>query len=443
LVGRRALRADPSSRAHAADEPAADEEAVEKRPQPDYDKRGGDPTTAGEVLVWVPRILFSPLYVLGEFVLRRPLGLLIPALEQAGLKDFLTAQSDYILFPTVVADFGFRPSIGLYGGVNNLWFRGHQLRVRGSFGGVGFYKIKAKDRVVFDEGRQRIGLFGQFRQREDDTFGGVGPDVLYDRDTVGRFTTRWIEGGVRYDYGLDRPTSLQVEASVRDVQFAADACCGPSLFEQIDRGEIARPDGLDGYVTMRPRLVAAVDSRPSLRARGPWGRAEVQLGADVSLERPDTQRWASYGAEIGGGVGVWRASRRLQLSLAAQFVDPLDDEPVPFNALVRLGGDRYLRGFGGDALYGRSAAVATLKYTWPIWVYLDGILHAATGNVFGPHLEDFEMEKLRLSFGLGIGTSFIDEDKLFELTFAFGTNTFAQGTDVSSVRVAFGITDGF
>jgi hypothetical protein len=437
---------------------SAQAEELPKRPLPRYDPRDEEPSSAGEVLVWVPRILFSPLWVVSEFVIRRPLSLAIPALEQAGLKDFLSAQSDYILFPTVVADFGFRPSIGLYGGVNNLWFEGHQVRARASFGGVGFYKVKAKSRVVFDEGRQRIGIFGQYRRREDDTYGGEGPDVRYDRSTVGRFTTQIIEGGVRYDYGLDRPTSVLVETSVRDVRFESDSCCGPSLYQQIADGDIARPDGLDGYLTVHPRVVAALDSRPSLRARQPWGRAEVQVGTDLPLTDPGGENgggedgggedggglgWVNYGAEVGGGIGLWRSSRRLQLSVAAMFADPLDDEPIPFNGLVRLGGDRYLRGFGGDALYGRSAAVTTLKYSWPIWVYLDGVFQAAVGNVFGPHLEDFDPEKLRMSFGLGIGTNFIDEDKLFELTFAVGTDTFEQGTGVSSVRIAFGITDGF
>jgi hypothetical protein len=110
---------------------------------------------------------------------------------------------------------------------------------------------------------------------------------------------------------------------------------------------------------------------------------------------------------------------------------------------VRLGGDPYLRGFGGDALYGRSGVVATFKYSWSIWVALDGTVHLATGNVYGPHLEDFDPEKLRLSFGPGISTNFIDEDKIIDLTVAFGTDTFEQGSGLASVRVAFGITEGF
>ncbi len=36
----------------------------------------------------------------------------------------------------------------------------------------------------------------------------------------------------------------------------------------------------------------------------------------------------------------------------------------------------------------------------PIWVWLDGSLEAAVGNVFGEHLEDFKPSLLRFSGAL-------------------------------------------
>lgn len=84
-----------------------------------------------------------------------------------------------------------------------------------------------------------------------------------------------------------------------------------------------------------------------------------------------------------------------------------------------------------------------LKYSWSVWVYLDGIFHLAAGNVFGPHLDDFAADKLRLSFGPGISTSAIDENKLFGVSLGFGTDTFEQGLGIASVRLAVGISYGF
>src|SRR5687767_2931858 len=51
--------------------------ADEERELPDYDGRGDDPVTAGEVFIWVPRAIFSPLYLVSEYVLRWPIGKLV------------------------------------------------------------------------------------------------------------------------------------------------------------------------------------------------------------------------------------------------------------------------------------------------------------------------------------------------------------------------------
>src|SRR6188474_2973506 len=50
-----------------------------KRPQPDYDGRGGRPETPARRALWVPRILLSPAYFVSEFLIRRPLGITITA----------------------------------------------------------------------------------------------------------------------------------------------------------------------------------------------------------------------------------------------------------------------------------------------------------------------------------------------------------------------------
>jgi hypothetical protein len=101
-----------------------------------------------------------------------------------------------------------------------------------------------------------------------------------------------------------------------------------------------------------------------------------------------------------------------------------------------------MRGFLAGRLVDRSSAVATLQYTWPIWVFIDGAMHLSIGNVFGKHLEDFELKKLRLSTGIGLRTN-NSRDHSFELLTAFGTDTFEQGTRISSVRIVIGANRGF
>lgn len=92
--------------------------AGDKRPLPDYDGRGGEPTTAGDVLIWIPRIILAPLYLVSEYVIRWPLGLAIGGAERAGLPqtiyDIFAFGPDHKvgIVPTGYVDFGFRPSVG-------------------------------------------------------------------------------------------------------------------------------------------------------------------------------------------------------------------------------------------------------------------------------------------------------------------------------------------
>jgi hypothetical protein len=90
----------------------------------------------------------------------------------------------------------------------------------------------------------------------------------------------------------------------------------------------------------------------------------------------------------------------------------------------------------------RSAAVALLEYQWPIWVWMDGALHYGVGNVFGEHLEGFEISLLRQSFGLGLRSNG-SRDHVFEILLAFGSDTFDDGGEVDHVRFVFGASSGF
>jgi hypothetical protein len=120
----------------------------------------------------------------------------------------------------------------------------------------------------------------------------------------------------------------------------------------------------------------------------------------------------------------------------------VEGRPVPFTELVSLGGSRPMRGFLERRLLDRSAIVATLSYSYPIWTVLDGSVHYAVGNVFGEHLDQFDLRLLRHSFGIGFrGTA--RRDHVFEALLAFGTDTIYQGADLDTVRLVIGATDDF
>ncbi len=101
-----------------------------KRKLPDYGNRGKDPTTFGDVAIWVPRVILSPVYLVTEYGIRWPLGHLIAAAERANVPDILY---NFFFFgpdhsggiaPVAFVDFGFRPSVGLYAFWDNAGFKG-------------------------------------------------------------------------------------------------------------------------------------------------------------------------------------------------------------------------------------------------------------------------------------------------------------------------------
>ena len=132
----------------------------------------------------------------------------------------------------------------------------------------------------------------------------------------------------------------------------------------------------------------------------------------------------------------------MSLSVATLFADPLSGNEIPFTEQVVLGGSGPMRGYRYGRLVDRSAAIATLKYRWPIWVFLDGSAQLATGNVFGPQLGNFDPKLLRLSGALGIETVGA-VDHTFEFLIGFGTETFDDKAKVDSFRLVFGTNKGF
>jgi outer membrane protein assembly factor BamA len=166
----------------------------------------------------------------------------------------------------------------------------------------------------------------------------------------------------------------------------------------------------------------------------------VEEGADV--RRSPGSAWVRYGATAGAFFDLNGRNRVLSIAATTRFANPLGHHPIPFTELVSLGGEGPMRGFYPGRLVDRSAAVATVRYRWPIWVWLDGSLQASMGNVFGEHLEDFKAARLRLSSAVGV-ESVGSRDGSFELLVGVGCETFDQRAKLDSVRIALGTNRGF
>lgn len=417
-----------------------------KRALPDYDGRGGDPTTAGDVALWVPRIIFSPLYLVSEYVLRRPLEWLISTAER---KKWPSAIINLFFFgdekkagvvPTVFLDLGFRASVGVYAFWDDLLGKGNHLRFHFSTFGVDWIQAAVADKIPVGE-KAFLDLRFEGVHRPDQIYHGLGPRSLHEN---------------RLRYGLDklqiRPvfeaiywksSRITIDGGVRYMNFRDDQCCdNPSLTQAIVNGAFSPPPAyLEGYTAAFQRAELTVDTRDDRPASQSGFRMELEVEQGSNV-RKSASNWVRYGGSVGGYLDI-KNNRTVSLAVTTLFVDPITaGGEIPFTEQIILGGSGLMRGYLYGRLTDRSAAVATLKYRWPIWVYLDGTIQASFGNVFGPHLQGFDAKLLRFTSNIGIETAG-QADHTFEVLFGIGTETFEDNLRVNSVRFLFGTNRGF
>jgi hypothetical protein len=421
--------------------------AEKQRKLPDYDNRGKSPTTFGDVAIWVPRVILSPVYLVTEYGIRWPLGHLIAAAERADLPDILY---NFFFFgpdhkagvaPVAFVDFGFRPSAGLYAFWDDAFVDRNDLRFHGSTGGANWFAGVLTDRIHFHNEDSLTVTFTGLR-RPDQAFFGVGPDAL--QENISRYGEALLEANTLAEFRLWRASRVETSLGLRSVNFHPGHFDeDPSIEQAAARGTYALPDGFaQGYTAQTSSVQLALDNRLPRPADGSGFRVEVQAEQGTDIRRAPGASWLKYGATVGGFLDLNGRNRVVSLSLATLFADPLNHRPIPFTELVTLGGPGPMRGFYPGRLRDRSAAVLTAKYRWPIWVWLDGSLQAAVGNVFGAHLEQLETSRFRFSGAVGL-ESVGSRDGSFELLVGMGTETFDHGAKVDSARVLVGTNRGF
>lgn len=411
-----------------------------KRPMPDYDGRGEPPTTAGGVLIWVPRVIVSPLYLVSEFILRRPLGALVRAVEAHNVvervEDVLGIGQPIGLVPTFYYDLSVHPHFGLYFFWDGFIIPESSLRMTGS-AGVDYLAATVTDRFTLAP-QLVLTLRYNSSSRSDNIFFGIGPHTTDDFES--RYEMRRLEGSVAIEWGnvLHR---VRLELGERDIRFGGDTCCGnPSLTQAVANGDYPLPFGFadGGYQGPYGHLRIAFDTRAVAPATGAGIVLDGEIGSDLAHDRS----WIRGGGTIGGSVDLSGTGRVLSLVVGAQMVEPTSGEDVPFTELISLGGTGPLPGFPAGQLLGRSAADATLSYEWPTWIFMVGVAHVAVGNVFGPRLDDFDVDLLRLTTGIGV-RSIGPPDHRFSFQIAFGTRPFDQGFAFDSVALVIGGITGF
>jgi len=418
-----------------------------KRELPDYDGRPPEAPDLGDVLLAIPRALLSPLYVVSEYVLRKPLGFLISEAERAQLPEAL-----YELFvfgpdhqagivPTAFIDFGFKPSVGLFMFWNDAVFKGHDLSLHASTWGEDWLAASFSERVRLGSSGA-LGVHFSGTRRPDFAFYGLGPKSV--QAARGRYGASILEAGADGEWAGSRVVRLQGALGARSVNFhSAAEEFRETLEARAAAGRYQLPPGYEtGYTVLYNRLQLAFDSRPKPADGAASGvRLELNAEQDSDVRRAPGAGYLRYGAILGGFYDLNDRGRVVSLSFAALFADPLAHRPVPFTELAALGGTGLMRGFLPGRLLDRSATAATLQYRWPIWVWLDGSIQLSVGNVFGPHLTGLRPELLRFSGTIGVQSG--SPDNSLEVLVGLGSETFEHGAQLSSLRIVVGTNRGF
>ena len=435
-----------------ADEDEADEDetTLAERPVPDYDGRGDDRVSAGQVALWVPRILFAPLWFLTEYMLRRPLEFLISGAEEKEIPErvinFFTfgPEGNVMLAPNFSFDFGFRPNIGLifrygeFAGRENL-----TLRAGASFGGTSWIAGNVGFRVEEPDGDTAFEVDLSATKRPDGLFYGLGSQVSEENQS--RYDWVGYVGSMTLIQRLVRQSQFSVGIDIIDRQFGDDIIEGDyTVDERVAAGQVDLPPGYaNGYSIARQRAELVLDSRRSRPSPGSGVRLEggYNLGFDLQ-NGPSRNLWVTWSTSLGFYLDITGHQHVVSLTGSLVAAETLSGE-VPFFEQPNMSGSvGTMRGYISRYLSGDSGASLLLEYSWPIWVFLDGTVQLAYGNVYDGRFENFSLENNRISASIGFAA--VDKrDHFFEFLVGFGTETIARGAQIESFRLMVGGTQDF
>jgi hypothetical protein len=422
-----------------------------KRPVPAYGGLREPRSSVAEALRDIPRFVLSPVYVVNEQVLRRPLAVVVPAAEKA---DVFTKIYDFFFFgpdhkvgvvPIGSFDLSYAPTVGVYGTWKDAGVNGNNLSLNAQGWPDDALVATLKEQASVGEDRT-LRLRASVLRRSDELFFGVGPASL--ESSKSRYFLQRAVGDASYEWRFWRSSRIETTLGVRSVRVEDGHFDGdPGIAREAAVGAFALPSGYGrAYTAETNTVVAAVDSRVPERRRGSGVRIELDGEQGSSVSGTPASGWVRWGATAAGYVDLDGYRRVLGLSVMAEGVGALGPAPIPFTELVSLGGDHAMIGYYAGRLLGESATVATLSYEWPFGPWLDGTVQLALGNTFGGAFEGFEARLLRYSaaFGMQIGgqrTKAVmgSQDAPLQVVVGIGSETFDHGGQADSIRLMAGV----
>ena len=280
-----------------------------KRELPDYDGRGNeDADGGGSWALWIPRVALSPLYVVNEFVIRRPVGALVTVAERRHWASAVTEiftfgpRRNNLIVPTALFDFGLLPSVGLYFASDDAFVRGNTIRLHAATWGLDWINATAVERYVRATSGTSIAARVDFKRQGDLLFFGTGPDVT--KATRSRYGLERFETGATFVQRLSGESRVTVSSGVHAIAYRAGNCCGdPTLDARIADGTLVMPDGYDvPYTALYQSAELRLDTRAPRPASSTGGYLEMR--AETNFDVRNDRSWLTYGGTVGFALDV-------------------------------------------------------------------------------------------------------------------------------------------
>ncbi len=432
--------------------PAPSAEPGKERPAPGYDGRPAEDLSAGEALIWVPRVLFYPVHLVLEYGLRWPLTKGITLAEEHYLfnkveRFFTFSDGDGGLFPTLFFDFGLSPSMGLYFFHDNVIVEGHNVSLQLGYWPRDWLHVIINDSfLVFKDSSGTVGTRVEVVYRPDKVFFGLGPFSRQQDERFYRLQQTEVELGLRAKLkGLHRFSAGLFYRNTKILNGDDPGIDDPGTpFDVTNALEV--PGYGETYNLLQAELKFELDSRSPDRISRPGSGVRLELFGSFAVDPGDPElRFARYGGEAAGFLDVTGDNHVLALRVYTELLESVGDTPVPFTERIALGGDEHMRGFLEGRLRGDSAVVVTLDYRYPIWSFLDANLFVSMGNAFLGRFEYMHIKRMIMSWGLALRSN-TSRNVSFDIMVGFGSNRLEQWDDdfrVDNFRATFGINQGF
>ncbi len=283
-------------------EPEGDPD-IPERTLPNYDGREDAPPTAGDVLLWFVRIPLYPLYLVTEFLLRRPLSLIVTNVEENEIADkvipFFTfgPSNNIAIAPTFSFDFGFRPNVGLYFRYNDFLAKNNHLRAGFSFGGRAWQTGSLAYRYAPNE-QWQIQLSGSATRRPDGRFFGIGSQA--NEDLESEYGYLGASGALTTQGNFWRQSNLRIGVGYRRTEFHSDVGSDVDDISIEDRFEAGQFDALppgysDGISVLYQSAKLTIDTRRARPAPGSGLRVTAGYELAFDARHPGEQLWINYG----------------------------------------------------------------------------------------------------------------------------------------------------